>query len=152
MTVGMRIAASVLILPALLTACGGTANKVVQPTAATPSVHFVSPPPLATSTCGTDGVVAVTASSYIPLLDCLGSTLAPPPVIRLRVGGALRVAGFAWPAAGSLRSDGAVLHIDGTTVVAAAPGKATVSETGVPCSTDTATQPATCPLLTVLVS
>ena len=130
MTSSIRSAVSALILLALLTACGGTANKVVEPTVATASVHFVSAPPLATSTCGTDGVVAVTASSYIPL----------------------RVAGFAWPAAGSLRSDGAVLRIDGTTVVAAAPGKATVSETGVPCFTDTSTQSASCPLLSVLVS
>lgn len=117
------------------------------------SVELVTPPAPPSSTCGMYGLVAETTKSYTYLLDCSGGTLSSPPRLHIAVGGRLVVAGdLAKEASVRLTTKSQVLRLSGSTAIGARAGTAEVSVRGIPCFSETDTEPDECPLFMVTVS
>jgi hypothetical protein len=146
------VAASVLGCVALaLSGCTSAASPASSKASSSPSlVTPPSPPP--TSSCGQYGLYAETTAAYRYLLSCSSGTMLPVPTVPVAVGSVVEVAGFmAAQVQLSLPPHQAVARLDGDTITGLAAGQVVVTARGLDCYTGGASQPVSCPLMTIAV-
>jgi hypothetical protein len=106
----------------------------------------------ASTTCGQSELYAETTTTFTYPLDCSAGTLLPVPIVRLAVRSILQVAGGQSKNARLFATiNQSVIRIRQLTITGVRPGTVTVVTRGLSCASMGATQPASCPLMRVLV-
>jgi hypothetical protein len=117
------------------------------------SPSLVAPPAApATSTCGQYGLYAETTTEYLYLLSCSSGTLRQTPTVTVAVGSIVKIAGpTAAQAQLSLPANQTVARLDGDTITGLVAGEVVVTTRHVDCYTTAASEPVSCPLVTIKV-